>query len=364
MKALSIFLMLSLIFLDIKSSTADIKKWESFKIKFNRVDKYANQKKKESERYSIFSRRLDDIESHNKNYANGNKTFRMNMNTFGDQTDEEIRQTLLPNNLLTFDIRRNRYKPIKPRTTTFSSTTQSQNSNVNKNTTSNPNAVFVDWKAAGYVSPVKNQGNCGSCYTFSSVAAIESAYAIKNKISGNQVDFSEQQLVDCSISYGNAGCNGGSIYNTLLYVKNNGLMQESDYQYASGTNGLVQICSFNSNKVSARLAGFNQLDYSNTNQIIEALKLNPVIAHLYVANDFYFYSSGIYTSDSCQSQVSNYCQGVNHAVLLTGYGVENNVKYYIAKNSWGTTWGEDGYFKIKAGDNTCCIEAFEYTVQV
>ena len=252
-------------FWGIKSGTTDIKRWEFFKIEFNLANKYANQKQHESEKYSIFSRRLVYIESHNKNYAKGNKTFRMNMNTFGDQTDEEIRKTLLPNNLLTFDIRRIRNKPIIPRTTTFSSIIQSQNSNVNKNTTRTPNVVFVDWNAAGYVTPVKNQGICGSCYTFSSVAAIESALAIKNNISGDQIDFSEQQLVDCSISYGNSGCNGGRIYKTFLYVINNGLMHESDYQYASGTNGLVQRCSFNSNNVSARLAGFNQQDYSNTN---------------------------------------------------------------------------------------------------
>ena len=198
------------------------------------------------------------------------------------------------------------------------------------------------------------------------LALLKVPLQLKNNIIASQIDLSEQQIVDCTNggTYGNSGCMGGSIYNTLLYSLNLGLMNEVDYKYTSGIDGIAKTCFYDANKLKTKVTSFYQLNYANTDEIIAALKQKPLIAHIYVASDFYFYSKGIYSSSLCNAATSASCGIVNHGVLITGYGIENNVEYFIAKNSWGSGWGEKGFFRIKARENTCCIEAFEFSVSV
>lgn len=178
---------------------------------------------------------------------------------------------------------------------------------------------------------------------------------------------SKQQILDCThytnrdarnLNYFNFGCNGGSIFSTLLYILNNGLELEADYPYTS-QSGSIRACNYDFNKVAVNIQTFNGIGYGDVAGIKDVLNQQPVMAYFYVAWDFYFYRSGIYTTDMC-----GVCTQVNHAVLIVGYGVEDGKEYWIAKNSWGTQWGENGYFRIATGSNMCCIEAWNTYVTV
>ncbi len=202
----------------------------------------------------------------------------------------------------------------------------------------------VDWRTKGVVTPVKDQGQCGSCYSFSNTGALEGIFALTN---GTLESFSEQQIVDCSlISKGgpNMGCNGGQIGATMNWIgKNGGLCTESSYPYSSGTTQSSGKCT--ACKLVAGSAIKSHVDVQATdNAMMSAIAQQPVsIAVEADQRAFQLYSSGVFTSD-CGTNL-------DHAVLLVGYGTDSssNQDYYILKNSWGTTWGSQGYMYIGRG---------------
>lgn len=230
-------------------------------------------------------------------------------------------------------------------------------------------ADSVDWAARGYLSPVTDQGGCGSCYAFSAAWAVESAYAIKYNVRYHVNHFSKQQLVDCTfytekddnnIVYNNLGCMGGNIYRTLLYIFNNGLELEADYPYVANKkvaqqNGQVQKCRYDTNKFSLKINNYYGINFRNVEEMKRVVSRQPVIAYFSVTNEFYFYRSGIFSTSECGR---DNCERVNHSVLIVGYGVENEVGYWLVKNSWGPNWGENGYFRIEMNSNMCCVEGY------
>ncbi|KAK8503167.1 hypothetical protein V6N13_025922 [Hibiscus sabdariffa] len=161
-----------------------------------------------------------------------------------------------------------------------------------------------DWREAGIVSPVKDQGNCGSCWTFSTTGALEAAY---HQAFGKGISLSEQQLVDCAGAFNNFGCN-------VIDSVNITLGSEDELKHAVAV-------------------------------------VRPVSVAFEVVTSFRFYRSGVYTSNTC----GNTPMDVNHAVVAVGYGVENGVPYWLIKNSWGATWGDNGYFKMEMGKNMCGV---------
>ncbi|WOK93226.1 hypothetical protein Cni_G01921 [Canna indica] len=203
-----------------------------------------------------------------------------------------------------------------------------------------------DWRKEGIVSPVKNQGQCGSCWTFSTTGALESAYA---QATGKNISLSEQQLVDCANAFNNFGCQGGLPSQAFEYIKyNGGLDTEESYPY-SGTNG---ICNFKPENVGVRVIGSINITKGAEDELQYAVGLiRPVSVAYHVARDFIFYKSGVYTSDICRNTEMD----VNHAVLAVGYGVEDGMPYWLIKNSWGEDWGMHGYFKMELGKNMCGI---------
>jgi len=203
----------------------------------------------------------------------------------------------------------------------------------------------VDWRDKKMVTPVKNQGSCGSCWAFSTTGAVESSWAI----AGNPlVELAEQQLVDCAGGFKNNGCNGGlpsQAFQYLMWTKGQEL--GSDYRYTARDGR----CQFSTSKIKASISDeFNITsgDESDTG-LPGAIVGRPVSICYQVVSDFNKYKSGVYQSSRCK----NGPHDVNHAVLAVGYGTENGTPYYMVKNSWGTSFGISGYFKILRGKNMC-----------
>ena len=195
----------------------------------------------------------------------------------------------------------------------------------------------VDWVAAGAVTPVKNQGQCGSCWSFSTTGAIEGAWYIAKD---SLVSLSEQQLVDCSTAQGNQGCNGGMMDYAFQYViSNGGITCESDYTYsATGPN----TCAAKGKPVCAKISSYVDVVANSDQALMAAIAKQPVSVAIEADQaSFQFYSDGVMTA-ACGTNL-------DHGVLAVGYGTLNGVDYYKVKNSWGTDWGMDGYILLGRG---------------
>ncbi|XP_050551730.1 uncharacterized protein LOC118273344 [Spodoptera frugiperda] len=194
-----------------------------------------------------------------------------------------------------------------------------------------------DWREQNAVTRVKNQGSCGSCYAFSAAGAVEGQYAIKY---GQLAEFSEQQTVDCdTASY---GCSGGLMANAFsAMISMGGLESESDYPY----DGQAMSCRFQASKAAVRLTGCNSYQLSSQERLKEIVATVGPISIAVQAKGFQYYKGGVMEDNLCNMGE------VNHAILLVGYGTENGKPYWLAKNSWDTKFGENGYIKFPRGDN-------------
>jgi len=206
----------------------------------------------------------------------------------------------------------------------------------------------IDWRTKGVVTPVKNQGSCGSCWAFGTTGAVESAWAIAK---GQLLSLSEQQLVDCAGAFGNQGCSGGLPSQAFEYIKAaGGIELGSDYKY-TGRDG---SCRFNPQKVAAKVSGEQNITQGNEQELFDAVtNKGPVAIAFQVAGDFQSYRSGVYDSTRCKSGPMD----VNHAVLAVGYDTDKSSgkPFWIVKNSWGTSFGIQGYFWMVRNKNMCGI---------
>ena len=204
----------------------------------------------------------------------------------------------------------------------------------------------VNWVNAGAVTDVKDQGQCGSCWSFSTTGALEGAYAIKYD---NLESFSEQQLVSCDNLQNSAnrghdhGCNGGLMDNAFSWInKNGGLCGESNYPYVSGDGSnptCETACSVNS---KSKITSFVDVSASSDEAMMTALSKQPVsIAIEADQREFQLYKSGVFTG-TCGTDL-------DHGVLAVGYGTLDGEDYYLVKNSWASSWGQDGYIMLGRG---------------
>jgi len=202
----------------------------------------------------------------------------------------------------------------------------------------------VNWVSQGAVTPVKDQGQCGSCWSFSTTGALEGAYYITY---GKLQFFSEQQLVDCdNFRHGgkDLGCNGGLMDNAFTWIGDNGgLCSEHDYPYVSGETKKSGTCQSACTPVSnSKISEFIDIVKSSDDEMMQAVYKQPVsIAIEADQREFQLYKSGVFTG-TCGTQL-------DHGVLLVGYGTENSADYYLVKNSWSTAWGSNGYIKLGRG---------------
>ncbi|KAB2042917.1 hypothetical protein ERO13_D02G219000v2 [Gossypium hirsutum] len=220
-----------------------------------------------------------------------------------------------------------------------------------------------DWREKGAVTPVKNQGSCGSCWSFSTTGALEGANFLAT---GKLVSLSEQQLVDCDHECDpeeagscDSGCNGGLMNSAFEYtLKAGGLMREEDYPYTGTDRG---TCKFDKSKIVAKVANFSVVSLDE-DQIAANLVKNGPLAVAINAVFMQTYIGGVSCPYICSKRL-------DHGVLLVGYGSAGyapirlkDKPYWIIKNSWGETWGENGFYKICRGRNVCGVDSLVSTV--
>ena len=217
----------------------------------------------------------------------------------------------------------------------------------------------LDWRSHGgnFVTPIRNQSSCGSCWAFATTAALESATLIYNNIPGADVNLSEQVMVSCGASGSNdaGGCGGGYISYASDHIRNTGLPLETCYPYTATDGNCGSACS-NWQSSAYKIASWSWV--ATTAPTVEAIRNalydhGPLVTTLRVYEDFYDYTEGVYSYVS-----GGYLGG--HAVLIVGYS--DSEQCFIVKNSWGTWWGEDGYFKIAYSEVNGTTQFGDYTI--
>ncbi|XP_060576711.1 procathepsin L-like [Ruditapes philippinarum] len=288
--------------------------------------KYENEAE-ETMRSKIFEINVNHIREHNIRYAKGEKSYYLGVNQFTDMTHREFLK------LYTGHIKAVNGSITKP------------------STYLTPSNILlpekVDWREKGYVTEVKNQGQCGSCWSFSTTGSLEGqTFAKKGKL----ISLSEQQLVDCSGSYGNQGCNGGLMDQAFEYIKSaGGIESEQDYPYVAQEE---RKCNFSKSLEKAEVTGYVDVTQGDEQALQSAIAtVGPVSVAIDASHpSFQSYSGGVYDESECSSSQ------LDHGVLAVGYGTESGSDYWLVKNSWGTSWGDEGYIKMSRNkDNQCGI---------
>jgi cathepsin L len=284
-------------------------------------------------RYAVFKSNMDYVRDWNA----GNSDTILGMTRFADLTNEEYRKIYLGTpidgtaRLAQAEADRAANPPKVARSDVYNSTT--------------------DWRAKGAVTAIKNQGDCGSCWSFSTTGSTEGAHFLSGQ---TLVSLSEQNLMDCSSHYGNDGCDGGTMDNAFQYIiANNGIDTEDSYPYQGVQN---TKCLFNPDNVGATLSSYKDIPSGSESDLTTAA---ATIGPISVAIDagqpsFQLYKGGVYHDYLCSSTK------LDHGVLVVGLGSEKTLldtkDYYIVKNSWGTTWGLEGYIYMSRNrDNNCGI---------
>ncbi|GAB2249291.1 hypothetical protein Droror1_Dr00012653 [Drosera rotundifolia] len=293
----------------LSNDSSMVKKHEDWMVQYGRTYKDNAEKVM---RFEIFKKTVEFIEAHNRL----NKGYTLSVNAFADLTDEEFRKTYTG------------YKRQEPSNSSLKSTSFKY-----KNFTDVPSSV--DWVTAGAVTPIKNQGTCGSCWAFASVATIESLNEITT---GNLISLSEQEILDCDVNGEDHGCNGGFADGAYQFVINNGgLTTEDNYPYVGYQEN---YCNGN-DPAAVTISGYENVPNNDESSMQQAVANQPITVVLDASDDgFRYYSGGVFTGP-CGT-------ATDHVVTVVGYDTASDgTPYWLIKNSWGTSWGENGYIRLQ-----------------
>jgi len=265
------------------------------------------------------------VQDHNILADLGEHTYWLKMNKFADMTSAEFTKTMNGYNM-----------------TMKGQRTQDRHAFVRNPDVKLPDTV--DWRDKGYVTDVKDQGQCGSCWAFSATGSLEGQHF---KQAAKLVSLSEQNLVDCSGKQGNQGCNGGLMDQAFEYIKENmGIDTEDSYPYEA----IDDKCRFNKANVGATDTGFTDIKSKDEDELQEAVAtIGPISVAIDASHpSFQLYSHGVYNEIFC-SQIR-----LDHGVLAVGYGTDAGKAYWLVKNSWGEGWGNKGYIEMSRNKKNQC----------
>lgn len=315
---MKVIIFLAIIVLGAQSLTVNEvhEKWTSFQKTFEKSYEGLREAKN---RFVIFSKNIHDIEEHNKLYEQGKVTYKKGINQFADLTKDEFMAYI------------NRYKmEIKRGSSVFTKVTDDV-----------PDSI--DWRDSGLVTDVKDQKQCGSCWAFSTTGCLEGQLKIKT---GNLTSLSEQQLVDCAGDFKpNVGCTGGLMDAAYQYIIQNGIESEKDYPYKASDNK----CQYDETKVVTYVSSYVDLPVADEDALKSAVAtVGPISVGMDATDALQFYATGILDDKTCKQTP------LNHGILVAGYGTHNDKDYWLIKNSWGKSWGEDGYFRLARNKHNQC----------
>jgi len=269
-------------------------------------------------RYEIFKSNLDLIEQHN---AQPGVTSTMGVNQFTDMTSAE------------FKAKMNGYKP-------------SRSGKVAPIESISAAPASLDWRDKGAVTAVKDQGQCGSCWSFSTTGSVEGAWFLAKN---NLTSLSEQNLMDCSQKEGNQSCEGGLMDDAFQFIiDNKGLCSEESYPYKAVDEKCQTTCTTVATISSFSDVAFDEKNPNDDTALMAAVQKGPVSIAIEADQPiFQMYTGGVISGPSCGTQL-------DHGVLLVGYGTDAKLgDYWIVKNSWNAQWGEKGYVRLARGQNEC-----------
>jgi len=314
-------------------------------------------------RFGTWSDNKDKVTNHNLEADAGRSTFRMALNAFGDMAVEEYRATMLGRSASAKFFAGGEWTP--------------------EGLSDLAAPKSWDWRKHGVVTKVKDQAQCGSCWAFSAVAAMEGAFnlkangtvpaACKGTICGNKkipcCSFSEQEIVDCTRNGHDTCKQGGEPHDGVLEVakqKKGVINTEKQYPYTSGGGTTKGVCKSESGGVQTGITGYTQVvPRGNENAVKMAIWQHPVVSIAIDASQdsFQFYKEGVYIESQCKNDASD----LDHAVAIVGYGTYHagadvaadegtGTAYWLVRNSWGTSWGDNGYIKMARNkDNQCGV---------
>ncbi|XP_053133171.1 cathepsin S-like [Hemicordylus capensis] len=295
------------------------KHWELWKKKYGK--EYQNEKEEVARRMT-WEKNLQFITLHNLEHSLGLHSYELGMNHLGDMTSEEVTALLTGLKIPGSRSQNSTYHRPNPRVRLPDS---------------------VDWRDKGAVTDVKYQGSCGSCWAFSACGALEGQLKLKT---GKLISLSPQNLVDCSTMYGNEGCHGGYMTRAFQYViDNKGIDSDASYPYETQQGP----CRYNPAGRAATCSRYVEIPSGDEASLKDAVaSVGPVAVAIDASQPtFFLFKQGVYDDPKCSQQI-------NHAVLAVGYGTMGGQDYWLLKNSWGVSFGDEGYIRLARNHGNRC----------